>query len=440
MPNLFTSEAAESACTLQELLNRVRGVLTAGQFNNVWVTAETLDVRGGTHYYMELLQKDDQGRVIARVRGIIWHGKAISILPKFSQATGLQFKSDMKVLLNVSLNFTPEYGMSLIINDIDPTYTLGDLMRRRMEAIKRLTDAGIINNNRNLPWPEMPWRIAVISAKGAAGYGDFINQLFNNDLHLRFHVKLFESLMQGDQAAGSVVNALHDIYNDDIDNWDCVVIIRGGGATADLAAFEDYNLAETIAQFPIPVIIGIGHERDSTLLDYVANMRVKTPTAAAAWLIDRGAAILGRLSTKAVEIARLATERTANSRTMLERFAAALPILPQQALTKAEARINNARTALASIPPRLSAERTSLEARVNALQVAIDNTLSRQKQRLNNAADLLSALSPMQTLQRGYSITRINGHAVRNVAELNPGDVITTILADGKVQSQVVNS
>ena len=434
----FDTQAATTpaAYTLLEFLQYVGGALSNAAFRNVWITAETMDFHGSSHIYMDLIQKDAAGRVEARVKGIIWRSKAIELQRKFQQGTGMQLKSDMKVMLNVSLNFSPEYGMSLIVNDIDPTYTLGDLMRRRQESIRRLTAEGIINLNRELPWPEMPWRIAVISGKGAAGYGDFINQLFNNDLHLRFRVKLFESLMQGDQAAKSVVNALGDIYND-AEDWDCVVIIRGGGATIDLAAFEDYDLAAAIAQFPLPVIIGIGHERDITLLDYVANMRVKTPTAAAAWLIDRGADILGRLATKAAEIAQLATQRTADARALLERYATALPMLARQVATNADARLTNARTVLSSVIPRLAAERTALDGRINTLQTALASTLAHKSQQLDSTDQLLAALSPMQTLQRGYSITRLNGKAIKSITNVKPGDEITTIVSDGSVVSKV---
>ena len=426
----------QPARTLLEFLQYVSGALNNAAFRNVWITAETMDFHGSPHIYMDLVQKDDAGRMVARVKGIIWRNQVYAIQRKFFEGTGMQLKSDMKVMLNVSLNFSPEYGMSLIINDIDPTYTLGDLMRRRQESIQRLTAEGIIDLNRKLAWPEMPWRVAVISGKGAAGYGDFINQLFNNDLRLRFRVKLFESLMQGDQAARSIVSALGDIYND-TEDWDCVVIIRGGGATIDLAAFEDYDLAAAIAQFPLPVIIGIGHERDITLLDYVANMRVKTPTAAAAWLIDRGADILSRLATKAAEIAQLATQRTADARALLERYATALPMLSRQVATNADARLTNAQTVLSSILPRLSAERTALEGRINTLQTALASTLAHKTQKLDSLDQLLAALSPMQTLQRGYSITRLNGKAIKSITNVKPGDEITTIVSDGSVVSKV---
>ena len=275
--------------TLEELTSRIGGLInTSSSLRNVWVTAETSDLRRSGHCYLELIQKHPAtGEPVARARATIWRSVFARIESDFFVATGQRLDSGMKVMVQVTANYHPAYGLSLNITDIDPTYTMGDLMRIRMEILARLKREGVLELNRTVEWCDVPLRIAVISAPGAAGYGDFIHQLYSNDFRLRFTTCLFPAVMQGVQAPPSIIAALERIAAEE-EEWDCVVIIRGGGATSDLASFENYDLAANVAQFPLPIIIGIGHERDVTVLDYVANMRVKTPTAAAEWLIGRG--------------------------------------------------------------------------------------------------------------------------------------------------------
>lgn len=271
------------AISLLELNRRVSSVLaSATDINNVWVVAETSDLRcSGPHCYLELIDKNpDTGSPVARARATIWGVRYAYINNVFRRATGSPLASGIKVMVKASVSFHPVYGLSLNITDVNPEYTLGDLLRRRREMIARLTAEGIIDMNRSIAWPEVASNIAVISAAGAAGYGDFINQLYTNRYCLRFTTRLFPAVLQGENTAPSIISALQQVI-DSGESFDCVVIIRGGGATGDLASFDNYELAANIAMFPLPVIIGIGHERDVTLLDYVANMRVKTPTAAA---------------------------------------------------------------------------------------------------------------------------------------------------------------
>ena len=292
---------APQPLTLLELNSRISRLLaTAPGINNVWIMAETSDVRrSGPHCYLELIDKDaDTGTPRARARATIWGSVFPRLNDTFAAATGSPITSGIKVMVLASATFHPVYGLSLNITAINPEYTLGDLLRRRREMIARLRAEGILELNRQLAWPAVPSRIAVISAQGAAGYGDFINQLYTNPHRLRFTTRLFPAALQGRDTAPAIIDALTRIAESD-EQFDCVVIIRGGGATTDLASFDDYSLAAHIALFPLPVIVGIGHERDITLLDYVANLRVKTPTAAAEWLIARGADALGRLRTLA---------------------------------------------------------------------------------------------------------------------------------------------
>ena len=405
--------------TLLQLNERVQATLnSAPSLTGVWVTAETSDVRtSGGHCYMELIDKDPAtGRARARLRATVWASRYARLNEVFRAATGSAITSDIKVMVCLTVSFHPIYGLSANITDIDPAYTVGDLLRRRREMIERLTAQGIINMNRELAWPAVPRRIAVISARTAAGYGDFINQLYSNRYCLRFHTRLFQALMQGEGAPRSIVAALEAIAADSTD-YDCVVIIRGGGATGDLAAFDDYTLAANIAMFPLPVVIGIGHERDITLLDYVANMRVKTPTAAAEWLIGRGADALGHLQTLAADIVAAATAAVGSAHRRLDFIAGQLPALTAGVIERGRLRTGR----------QVS----------DAIAQSVTNILGRHADRLKALGTLLDTLSPQATLRRGFSITRLDGRAVADPAEIPDGAVITTVLARGTVTSTV---
>lgn len=410
----------DTAITLLELNRRIAAAVTAAPgTRQVWVVAETSDVRSsGGHCYLELIEKNpDTGEALARVRATVWRSAYGRLAEEFRAATGAAFTSGIKVMVRVTAAFHPVYGMSVNIDAINPEYTLGDLLRRRREMIARLTAEGIIDLNRRLAWPQVPQRIAVISAPGAAGFGDFIHQLFTNPRCLRFEASLFPAVMQGQSAAPSVIAALDRIASR-MDDFDCVVIIRGGGATGDLVAFDDYALAAHIAQFPLPVIIGIGHERDITLLDYVANMRVKTPTAAAEWLIARGTEALDHVAAVGAEILRLATERIHRARTALAAAAASLPELTRTVIGRQR-------------------ERTGPLA-AQALEQSVRNALSRQRDRLRASAVLVDALSPAATLRRGFSITRLDGRALTDPDQAPPGATLTVTLARGTLSAQKI--
>lgn len=428
----------EKAMTLLQLSRHLSALVAVPSTQNVWVTAELSDVaeRGG-HCYMELLEKDTAGATVARMRGIIWAGNYHRLMAQFYSATGQRFVSGIKLMVCGSATLHPVYGLSLVITAINPEYTLGDLMRRRREILSRLKAEGILDMNRELPWPAAPLRVAVISAPGAAGYGDFINQLYHNDHRLRFAVKLFTSLMQGEKAPASIIAALEEVAGC-MDDWDCVVIIRGGGATSDLATFDDYDLAANIAQFPLPVIVGIGHERDTTVLDYVANMRVKTPTAAAQWLIGRGAQQLTLLADIASTMLRVASDRMAGAKEQLSYYSGLLPAAAPGTLDRASARLRNA----VSLTLTLSSRRilpamARLQNLADNLPAIAARALSAHRDKINASARLLDALSPQATLRRGYSITRVDGVILTSASTVKPGAEIETTVADGKIISVV---
>ena len=294
-PNLFSQP---NGITLSEFNSRIERTLNGDtQLFNQWVIAETSDLRlnRSGHCYTELIEKDARGETVAKMGAAIWAGNYSKLYNKFLKATGQVLATGMKVLVNVSVSYHRLYGMKVVINDIDPSYTMGDMERQRQEILNRLKAEGIIDMNKQLPFPQVPQRIAVISAEGAAGYGDFMNQLLGNPYGLQFYTCLFNAVMQGAQTVPTVLAAL-DRINAHQELFDCVVIIRGGGATSELNSFDNYDLAANVAQFPLPVIVGIGHERDVTVLDYVAGKRVKTPTAAAEWLILQGTNALAHLN------------------------------------------------------------------------------------------------------------------------------------------------
>lgn len=419
--------------TLRGLMNVV-GQLVQGrpETSRVWVTAELADVavRGG-HCYMDLLEKDDGGRQIARIRGCIWANVYSRLAPYFFQQTGQQFASGLKVMLRGSISMHPVFGMSFVIESVNPEYTMGDLLRRRREILNRLKAEGILELNRELQWPMVPQRIAIISSSGAAGYGDFMNQLLHNSSGIRFHTRLYEAVMQGASAPASIIAALERIATD-ADLWDGVVIIRGGGATADLQAFEDYDLAANVAQFPLPIAIGIGHERDITVLDYIANTRLKTPTAVAEWLVGKGEEMLGFLNMAGQRILQLATDRLSGHKQQLAQAEALLPAAALNAVERSRAKLRSAASLLSGISGRrIQSQLSRLDMTLEAVGRSGQTAIQRQLERLKAREELLEVLSPMATLRRGYSITRVGGRAVSSVADVPPGATVETTLADG---------
>ncbi len=425
--------------TLEQFNNLIAQVVnSAPALRSAWVTAETSDLRRNGHCYLELVQKHPStGETIARARATIWRSTFQRIDADFFMATGTRLDSGMKVMVKVTANYHPAYGLALNITDIDPAYTMGDLLRLRREILARLTAEGVVDLNRNLQWHIPSLRVAVISAEGAAGYGDFMRHLADNPRHISFSTRLFPAMMQGTSAPASIIAAL-DVIAADEDQWDCVVIIRGGGATSDLASFENYELAANIAQFPLPVIVGIGHERDVTVLDYVANMRVKTPTAAAQWLIGQAESLLDRLDDSARAISLAAARIMGAAAEQLAYISSRLPFLPGAAVANSRGRLD--RLSMRMVAASSSALRpyiSTLDATDQRLRSASGRIISRRMDRLDSLARLMEALSPAATLQRGYSITRVDGRAVTDSSAIVPGTTLVTTLASGKVTSTV---
>lgn len=407
----------KQAISLLEYNVRIKRLLASPDVQRCWITAELSDVavRGG-HCYMELVQKDDSNtRILAKNRAVIWANVFARLKFEFESATGMSFSSGLKLMVEVTANYHEQYGLSLVISDINPEYTLGGMAMKRREILRRLAAEGIIDMNKELAFPEVPQRIAVVSADGAAGYGDFMNQLEHNPYGVKFYTKLFSAVMQGERTVPTVIDALNRI-NDNQQYFDCVVIIRGGGATSELHCFDDYDLAACVAQFPLPVIVGIGHERDITVLDDVAAMRVKTPTAAAEWLIAQGEMALSHIGELSNRVVTLASGYVARANEQLAYYSSAIPLTVQN---------------------RLSTSHTQLGYLFQTMRQAGEQRMLREKMRLQALEDKVHILSPQNTLRRGYSLTLKDGKAVTNASDLQKGAQITTLFADGEVKSIV---
>lgn len=404
------------ALSLLELNSLVRRSLEQCLPDEYWVQAELSDVRTNStgHCYLEFIQKDPRSNaLVAKARGTIWSNVFRLLKPYFEEATGQAFVSGIKVLVQVSVSFHELYGYSLTVQDIDPTYTLGDMARRRREILKQLEEEGVLTLNKELEMPALPRRIAVISSPTAAGYGDFCHQLQHNPRGFFFYTELFPALMQGDRVEESVLSALDAILNRQ-EEFDVVVIIRGGGATSDLSGFDTYLLAASCAQFPLPIITGIGHERDDTVLDSVAHTRVKTPTAAAEYLISC-------MELAADELEVLANRLHNSVRTRL---------------TEEQRRLNTYRNRIPSgVVRRISDAKLSLLTAQRDISQAVSTSLSRQRHRLELLQQRLADASPEKMLARGYSITLKDGKAVKNAALLKDNDELLTRFYKGEVTS-----
>lgn len=426
--------------SLLELNGLVRKSVRLCLPDEYWVQAELSDVRTNYsgHCYLEFVQKDSQGNaLVAKARGVIWNNIYCMLKPYFERETGQSFVSGIKVLVKVTVDFHELYGYSLTVVDIDPAYTLGDMARRRKEIIRQLEEEGVLTLNKELEMPLLPQRVAVISSMTAAGYGDFCNQLLYNPDGFVFYVHLFPAVMQGDRVEASVIAALDNIYKE-IDRWDVVVIIRGGGATSDLSGFDTYDLAANCAQFPLPVITGIGHERDDTVIDMVAHTRVKTPTAAAEFLINRMRETASDLERYTVFFHQAIPERLARSKERLEQWVSRIPMRVQMRLQHESFRQERMTNRMSvAWQTRLLREEYRLQIE-QRLSTALDAHLQRERNRIRSVERQIEAASPETLLKRGFSLTLKDGRAVTDVTALHPDDELTTRVANGEFRSKVL--
>ena len=454
----------KNSLTLYELNALVRETLALEMPDEYWVEAElseAREVRG--HCYMELIQKDEYSNTpVAKASAKCWASTWQLVKPHFMRVTGQEIHAGMKVLLKVYAQFHESYGFSWIVTDIDPTYTMGDMARKRMEIIRQLKEEGVFELQKELQLPMFCQHIAVISSANAAGYGDFVNQLENNEYGFRFHTQLFPAVMQGEGVEQSVIEALNKIFesiecrteslefataNDDsslftlhssLNKFDCVVIIRGGGATSDLSGFDTLALAEHVANFPLPIITGIGHERDESVLDMVSHTRVKTPTAAAAFLIGHLKAVLDAIEDAEQRISSIVRQQMDMEKIRLLHLSQQIPTLFSLVRSRQESSIDRLQGNLRlSVTRRLQEERHRLDIHSHNLMPVIERRLLRERHQLDMLNEKLEALNPELLLRRGYSITLSGGKVVKDASILKSGDELETRLSKGTVHSIV---
>ena len=429
-----------------ELNRLVRESIECEMPDEYWVEAKLSECRENHgHCFMSLIQKDERGSTpVAKADARCWASKWMLIRPYFERTTGQPLRPGIKVLLKVYAQFHEAYGFSWIVTDIDPTYTLGDMARKRQEIIRQLKEEGVFDLQKELDLPVFCQRIAVISSETAAGYGDFCHQLSDNPYGFHFDVQLFPAIMQGEGVSQSIINALEQIYtlNSKLSTLnsklDCVVIIRGGGATSDMSGFDTLELAENVANFPLPIITGIGHDRDESILDMVSHTRVKTPTAAATLLIDHLKAVLDTIEGAQSLITHYAQQKLSSLHSQLATIQEILPKLFSTVKIRQEACLDTYYQRIAHhMGLKLSTLNSQLSTLESRIPLVLERRLTAERHKLELFDEKLHALDPALLLKRGYSITLKDGKAVRDAQALQKGDEIETRLANGTIHSTV---
>ena len=404
--------------TLSELTTHIQETIRHSFETPVWIRAEISELREnpGGHCYMELIEKDsDSDVLLAKSKATCWASTYRMLKPYFESSTGQSLRAGLNVLVSVSVEFHGLYGFSLNVRDIDPTFTIGEMAARRLKIIRQLEEDGIVDMNKELDFPLRPQRLAIISSATAAGYGDFCDQLEQHPSQFAFYKKLFPAIMQGDQAEASIISALEKIY-ENIDLFDVVVIIRGGGATTDLACFDSYLLALNCAQFPLPIIAGIGHQRDISILDMVAHSSVKTPTAAAELLISCMQSAEDNLLETFAEIRYFAKT---NIEKQLQHI--------EQIKTKIKHLLRNSFTTKVNL----------LQRQRSQLKSIVRYQLLTQNSKLALLEKSIETHSPAFLLRHGYTISTVNGKKISSANQVKIGDKIRTFVADGNFESEV---
>lgn len=451
-----------NALSLFELNQQIKNVLKSSFSGPVWLIAEISELKENRngHCYLELVEKDPTGnRIKARSRAIIWAYTYRMLKPYFETSTGQMLQAGIKIMVSVTVEFHEQYGLSFEIKDIEPSFTIGEIEKQKQEILERLIGEGVLDMNKQTDFPLCPQKIAIISSPTAAGYTDFMNQITQNAFGYKFYIKLFPAVMQGMETEASISTALEKIYNYE-DFFDIVVIIRGGGASIDLNCFNNYNLAFLVTQFPVPVLTGIGHEKDETILDVVAYQKLKTPTAVAEFLIDRlhsfetqldeiyltladqvGSKMIAarnELAIKGHKLSTLVSKSIAAREIQLERMKTNLPRLADKLINKKQAEVSNYIYLISkSIPKKLKQKQEQLLKVKLVCRAYTNSFLKTKKLTLRHCDEVIRHMNPENILKRGYSITLNNGSPVLSAKSLKKGDEIETLLYQGRVKSTV---
>ncbi|KPK46020.1 MAG: hypothetical protein AMK74_01565 [Nitrospira bacterium SM23_35] len=424
--------------TLSELNTSIKEALGLAFPESVWVVAEISEIRCNSkgHCYLELVEREEE-ETIAQIRANIWAYTFRGIASKFEKATGESLKQGMKVLLQVNVTFHEVYGLSLNVRDIDPTYSLGEMVRKKREIIDRLTKEGLLQLNKQIPLPLVPQKIAVISSVTAAGYGDFINHIVDNPYGYKIFHTLYHSAMQGQEAESSIISALRKIRGHK-DLFDAVVIVRGGGSQIDLSCFDTYGLAVEVAQFPLPVITGIGHERDDTVADLVAHTKLKTPTAVAEFLLSGMSSFEERLSNAQRTLAHLIDESMKEETHRFQYLVQHFRHIVRDRFSGEMSRIEIVLHKLIhETTQSINSHNSSLKLDMSRIVGGLNKLFQQKENRIKHCGQALRLLDPVNVLKRGYSITYFKEKAVKDIATLQEGDIIRTRVYKGMVKSKV---
>lgn len=445
--------------SLSQLNAMIREAIEMNFLDEIWLVAEIAEMRiaGAGHCYLDLVEKRDN-RIVARMRANIWKFQYDRIASRFFASTGSNLQKGMKVLFSVSISFHEQYGISLVVKNIDPSYSLGDLERKKKEIIQQLTKEGLVDKNSQLELEIVPKKIAVVSSETAAGYGDFMNQLNNNSGGYLFEVELFQSTMQGDGVEASIINNLKVVRKGD---FDCVVIIRGGGASLDLAGFDNYNLGKAIAEFPIPVLTGIGHERDETIADIVSHTKLKTPTAVAEFLIEKmqnfeeyylglKEALVFFAREKVAQhkafLQKCSFDVKSNTQKVLEQnrllltsISSELPFQIKTFLTKKrQGNIQALSTIFAAKNKLINDQRSQLMRYESVLKILPKQTLIRKESNLKLIEKTINLIHPDNVLKRGYALVMKEGKVLTESRKLSKGDEVEIKLRDGITKTKII--
>ena len=432
-----------NSITLSDLHKNIQQTIQ-NQFDEAyWISCEISELKTNQsgHCYLELIEKEkDTNSIIAKSKATIWSMTYRMLKPYFETTSGYEFTSGIKVLIRAKVEFHSVYGFSLNVVDIDPTYTLGDFEKKRLEIINRLTQEGILNMNKEIQFPTIAKNIAIISSENAAGYGDFINQLENNSYGFKFHHKLFQASMQGENVESSILAAFDKIYNHE-NVFDVVVIIRGGGSKSDLSWFDNYWIAYTVTQFPLPVLTGIGHEQDDTITDLVAHKRLKTPTAVAEFLISSFANFNDTITEFESFILNSFLQQIQEEKTEINQISSQIAISIKDVLADEKQSLSNFPIVLKnSISNFIKDKKVEINKKFEQkLKFTIEKQILNQKHKLAEFQQIAEHSNPLKMLKKGYSITLKNGKIVKSVSQLKANDEIETLLSDGKTKSKVKN-
>jgi exodeoxyribonuclease VII large subunit len=453
---------SKNIITLYEFNREVKTVLKNGITGTRWVTAEIsdLNINRSGHCYLELVEKDEvDERIIAKARGIIWAYTFNMIRPYFETVAGQELSSGMKIMMNVTVEFHELYGFSLLIKDIDPSYTLGDIARRKLEVLQKLEEEGILEMNKSLPHPLVFQKIAIISSPTAAGYGDFIDQLDHNAYGYTFYHKLFPAVMQGEQTESSIIAALERIFQYE-DFFDGVVIIRGGGAKSDLHVFNNYGLASHICQFPLPVVTGIGHERDESVVDIIAHHKLKTPTAVAEFLIGKMIEFDNELKTMQDDFLQFVEQYMTDKEKALHQLIYRLHTVTRHALSHNQYQLESAFERLNIFAEQYVSSKkrqikdhvqntaqlfytnqahhkNHLTAQLFKCKISVQSFLNNKQHQTGLFENTLKYIDPENVLKRGFTLTTHQNKIIKNVHLIKQGDHIETHLFKGKITSTV---